>query len=86
MGIKFSNMIINEEVVETQPTPITFSGQKNSFKELLQTALAPTEDVTEIEESEEEVTILKRETDEAEELFSDIRVSKYVLDMHVLNK
>jgi len=84
MGIKFSNMIIGEQVVETQPTPVTFSGQGNSFKELLQTALAPTEDVT--GNADLVSTVLKSETIEAEELFSDIRLSKYVLDIHDLNK
>lgn len=85
MGLKFSNMIIGEQVVETQPTPVTFSGQGNSFKELLQKALAPTEDVTENVDLVP-TTILKSETVEAEELFSDIKVSQYVLDIHDLNK
>jgi hypothetical protein len=85
MGITFSNMIIGEQVVATQPTPVTFSGQGNSFAELLQKALAPTEDVTENADLVP-TAILKSETVEAEELFSDIRVSKYVLDIHDLNK
>jgi len=85
MGITFSNMIIGEQVVATQSTPVTFSGQGNSFTELLQKALAPTEDVTENADLVP-TTILKSETVEAEELFSDIRVSKYVLDIHDLNK
>ena len=84
MGIKFSNMIIGAQVVETQPTPVTFSGQGNSFKVLLQNAFAPTEE--DVTENVDSVTILKSETEEAEELFSDIRVSNYVLDMHDLNK
>jgi hypothetical protein len=47
--------------------------------------LAPTEDVTENADLVP-TAILKSETVEAEELFSDIRVSKYVLDIHDLNK
>lgn len=79
MAIIFGNMNIKDPA-EPQPVPATLSGNlRDNLKEEIEAALAQSV-------AEPSDTILKSETEEAEELFSDIRVSQYVLDMHDLNK
>lgn len=86
MALSFSNMIVGGDPEPIKGEPLTFSGQKNSFAELLQSVMAPTEVVTESIEPAVTGTLLKSETNEAEELFSELRVSKYVLDMYDSNR
>lgn len=85
MAIQFSNLIVGGDT-PVKGEPLTFSGQKNSFKELMQTVFTPTENVAETVDPASTGTLLKSETEEAEILFGDIRVSNYVLDMYDSNK